>query len=174
MNHADISGSFQRPTLVDYLIVAEHETLDLGLKLYVGALEVVDRLSDELDPRRSLDHFRLGLADRGEMEDERQENRSHERYLRRGDEGVFTHSGDRLSRSPRRGSPSRDRAAIPRTPGRIAQFSVIRSDASLAIHWRHAPTASAVGPASLKGVDRDPTVRPPFRPPASGSAQPLD
>lgn len=40
MNHADISGSFQRPTVVDYLIVAEHETLDLGLKLYVGALEV--------------------------------------------------------------------------------------------------------------------------------------
>lgn len=40
MSNADISGAFQRPTLVDYLFVAEHETLDLGLKLYVGALEV--------------------------------------------------------------------------------------------------------------------------------------
>lgn len=40
MSNADISGAFQRPTLVDYLFVAEHETLNLGLKLYVGALEV--------------------------------------------------------------------------------------------------------------------------------------
>ena len=38
--NADISGAFQRPTLVDYLIVAEHEGLDLGLHLHIGALEV--------------------------------------------------------------------------------------------------------------------------------------
>lgn len=40
MSNAHISGAFQRPTLVDYLIVAEHETLDLSLKLYVGRLDV--------------------------------------------------------------------------------------------------------------------------------------
>jgi biotin carboxyl carrier protein len=38
--HADISGAFQRPTLVDYLIVAEHQRLDLALHLHIGALEV--------------------------------------------------------------------------------------------------------------------------------------
>ena len=37
---ADISGAFQRPTLVDYLIVVEHDSIDLCLHLYVGALEV--------------------------------------------------------------------------------------------------------------------------------------
>lgn len=38
--HADMSGAFQRPTLVDYLIVAEHQQLDVRLQLFVGALEV--------------------------------------------------------------------------------------------------------------------------------------
>ncbi|NVB42565.1 hypothetical protein G6O69_32375 [Pseudenhygromyxa sp. WMMC2535] len=38
--NADVSGSFQRPTLVDYLIVAELQSLDLGLRLWIGALEV--------------------------------------------------------------------------------------------------------------------------------------
>ncbi|MCA9696473.1 MAG: hypothetical protein KC431_03025 [Myxococcales bacterium] len=37
---ADISGSFQRPSLVDYLIVAEHQSRDLGLRLWIGALEI--------------------------------------------------------------------------------------------------------------------------------------
>lgn len=37
---ADISGAFQRPTLVDYLIVVEHDSLDICLHLHVGALEV--------------------------------------------------------------------------------------------------------------------------------------
>lgn len=39
-SNADISGAFQRPTLVDYLIVADHEQLDLSLHLHIGALEV--------------------------------------------------------------------------------------------------------------------------------------
>ena len=37
---ADISGAFQHPTLVDYLMVVEHDPIDLCLHLYVGALEV--------------------------------------------------------------------------------------------------------------------------------------
>lgn len=37
---ADISGAFARPTIVDYLIVAELEQLSLTLHIHVGALRV--------------------------------------------------------------------------------------------------------------------------------------
>lgn len=37
---SDISGAFQRPTIVDYLIVAEVQELSLTLNLYIGALAV--------------------------------------------------------------------------------------------------------------------------------------
>ena len=40
MNATHVSGALRRPTLVDYLIVAEQDSLDLSLRLYVGALEV--------------------------------------------------------------------------------------------------------------------------------------
>jgi hypothetical protein len=39
-NNADISGVFQRPTLMDYLVVAESQKVDAGLNVYVGRLEV--------------------------------------------------------------------------------------------------------------------------------------
>lgn len=38
--NTDISGSFQRPGLVDYIIVAENLRLDVELRLWIGALEV--------------------------------------------------------------------------------------------------------------------------------------
>lgn len=38
--NADTSGSFHRPTLLDYLTVLEHETLELCLEVHVGALEI--------------------------------------------------------------------------------------------------------------------------------------
>jgi len=37
---ADISGAFAHPTLVDYLVVLEHESLEICLQIHVGALEV--------------------------------------------------------------------------------------------------------------------------------------
>lgn len=41
MTHsADLSGSFQRPHLVDYLLVAEQLGLDIALNVHVGRLEI--------------------------------------------------------------------------------------------------------------------------------------
>jgi hypothetical protein len=39
-NAAELSGSFQRPNLVDYLLVAEHQELDVGLHVHVGRLDI--------------------------------------------------------------------------------------------------------------------------------------
>jgi hypothetical protein len=36
----DVSGVFDRPDLIDYILVAEHQQLDLCLRVYVGRLEI--------------------------------------------------------------------------------------------------------------------------------------
>lgn len=37
---AELSGTFQRPNLVDYLLVAEHQQLEVGLHVHVGRLDI--------------------------------------------------------------------------------------------------------------------------------------
>lgn len=39
-NVAELSGTFQRPNLVDYLLVAEHQKLTVGLHVHVGRLDI--------------------------------------------------------------------------------------------------------------------------------------
>lgn len=39
-NAAELSGSFQRPNLVDYLLVAEHQKLEVALHVHVGRLDI--------------------------------------------------------------------------------------------------------------------------------------
>jgi hypothetical protein len=39
-NVAELSGAFQRPNLIDYLLVAEHQQLAVGLHVHVGRLDI--------------------------------------------------------------------------------------------------------------------------------------